>query len=223
MQPTRLILIGGFLGAGKTTLMSRLARQLTQQGKRVGLITNDQAADLVDSGILEQAGLHVEEIAGGCFCCRFGDLIKASSRLIAEVEPDVLIGEPVGSCTDISATVLQPLKALHSDRFKLAPFSVLVDPLRLREVLDPRIESALHPSARYILEETARGSRLHRHQQDRPAQGGSACRAAGIYTGAISEHTAGMHLRAHRPGGQRVAGSYRARRHHRQPDHERGL
>ena len=68
MKEVRMILVGGFLGAGKTTLLVRAARRLVEQGKRVGLITNDQAANLVDTGILRQDGLDVGEVAGGCFC-----------------------------------------------------------------------------------------------------------------------------------------------------------
>lgn len=151
MKQTRLVLVGGFLGAGKTTLIWQAAQRLLKQGKRVGLITNDQAPMLVDTALLAQAGLTVEEIAGGCFCCRFSELVDASDRLIERLQPDVLIGEPVGSCTDLSATVLQPLKERYASRFRVAPFSVLADPDRLREALDPSLASALHPSARYIL------------------------------------------------------------------------
>jgi G3E family GTPase len=50
---TRIILVGGFLGAGKTTLLWESARKLTEQGKHVGLITNDQASELVDTAFLE--------------------------------------------------------------------------------------------------------------------------------------------------------------------------
>jgi Ni2+-binding GTPase involved in maturation of urease and hydrogenase len=151
MSKPKLILVGGFLGAGKTTLIARAAKELVANGMRVGLITNDQAADLVDTETLRREGMSVEEIAGGCFCCRFDDLVSAADRLVNEHQPDVLIGEPVGSCTDLSATVLQPLKEHYPDQFDLSPFSVLVDPGRLSEVLDPRMPSALHPSARYIL------------------------------------------------------------------------
>jgi G3E family GTPase len=150
VKQTLLILVGGFLGAGKTTLLQHAAVYFMNQGRRVGLITNDQAPDLVDTAILQRAGFSVEEIAGGCFCCRFGDLIDASNRLEA-AGAEVVIGEPVGSCTDISATVLQPIKHLFAAQYRLAPFTVLVDPIRLREVLDPRARSSLHPSARYIL------------------------------------------------------------------------
>lgn len=148
---TTMILVGGFLGAGKTTLLGQAAKHLLRQQKTVGLITNDQAADLVDTGFLRDLGLNVEEIAGGCFCCRFGQLIETADALVQESNPDIIIGEPVGSCTDLSATVLQPIKDLHGDQYALTPFSVLVDPDRLWEVLEPRRQSPLHPSARYIL------------------------------------------------------------------------
>ena len=151
MKQAKLILVGGFLGAGKTTLLAQASKILVRRGMRVGLITNDQAADLVDTETLRQVGMTVMEIAGGCFCCKFPDLVSAASRLANDCRPDVLIGEPVGSCTDLSATVLQPLKEHHASQFSLAPFSVLVDPIRLREALNPDAESSLHPSARYIL------------------------------------------------------------------------
>src|SRR4026207_1247801 len=85
MPPTtrtpRYIMIGGFLGAGKTTAIARLARYLTDQGLRVGLITNDQGSGLVDTAMLSARGFPVEEIAGGCFCCRFGSLTEAVQKL----------------------------------------------------------------------------------------------------------------------------------------------
>jgi G3E family GTPase len=130
-SPT-VILVGGFLGAGKTTLLATAAERLAAAGKRVALVTNDQAANLVDTAVLEEGGLAVEEVSGGCFCCKFDDLIGAMDRLVGAEQPDVLLGEPVGSCTDLSATVMQPMKALLRDRYRLAPLSVLVDPERVR-------------------------------------------------------------------------------------------
>jgi Ni2+-binding GTPase involved in maturation of urease and hydrogenase len=132
MSKTQVILVGGFLGAGKTTLVAKATEQLVRQGKRVGLITNDQAANLVDTAILKEAVDSVQEVAGGCFCCRFDDLLGAMNRLVDAGMPDVLIGEPVGSCTDLSATVLQPMKQFHGDRFQVSPFSVLVDVKQVR-------------------------------------------------------------------------------------------
>jgi Ni2+-binding GTPase involved in maturation of urease and hydrogenase len=136
MPMPRLIMVGGFLGAGKTTLLAAAAARLAGQGKRVGLVTNDQAAGLVDSALLKDGGSVVEEVPDGCFCCRFQDLVAAVERLEAVQSADVILTEPVGSCTDLSATVLQPVKKLYAERFRLAPLSVLVDPGRLREAFE---------------------------------------------------------------------------------------
>jgi len=58
-------MLGGFLGAGKTTTVLRTAQYFQKHGKRVGLITNDQAAGLVDTALLAELNLPVREIAGG--------------------------------------------------------------------------------------------------------------------------------------------------------------
>ncbi len=91
-----------------------------------------------------------EEVAGSCFCCNFLGLIHAARRLHERLEADVILAEPVGSCADLSATLLQPLKAAYDEEFALAPFSVLADPVRLREVLTGA-DATLHPSAAYIV------------------------------------------------------------------------
>jgi G3E family GTPase len=131
----RYIMIGGFLGAGKTTAVSRLARRLSDRGLKVGLITNDQGSELVDTRMLRSQGFATEEIPGGCFCCRFNSLVDAADRLEEATRPDVFIAEPVGSCTDLVATVTYPLRRIYGDSFSIAPLSVLVDPVRARRVL----------------------------------------------------------------------------------------
>lgn len=132
--PARYFMIGGFLGAGKTTAVAALAARLVRDGLRVGLITNDQGSELVDTAMLRARGFATEEIAGGCFCCRFNSLVDAASRLDAVTRPDAFVAEPVGSCTDLVATVSYPLRRIYGDRFKIAPLSVLVDPVRAEQV-----------------------------------------------------------------------------------------
>ncbi len=133
--PSRYIMIGGFLGAGKTTTVARLAQYLTDQGKKVGLITNDQGTGLVDTAALRSRGFATEEIPGGCFCCRFRSLMDAAGRLTEATRPDVFLAEPVGSCTDLVATVTYPLRRIYGEQFQIAPLSVLVDPVRAQRVL----------------------------------------------------------------------------------------
>ena len=83
MQSTRFIMVGGFLGAGKTTTLARLARFYMSRGQKIGLVTNDQAQDLVDTHSLREQGFSVEEVAGACFCCKFDDLV---GKLLDETE-----------------------------------------------------------------------------------------------------------------------------------------
>ena len=151
MSKPRVILVGGFLGAGKTTLLRYVAQQLKKQNKRVGLVTNDQAPQLVDTKFLQDASLAVKEVAGGCFCCKFSEFEDALSDFVSESDSDILLGEPVGSCTDLSATVIQPLKDKYGGRFTVAPYAVLVDPERASAIIGEAEDSVLHPSAQYIL------------------------------------------------------------------------
>jgi G3E family GTPase len=146
----RYIMIGGFLGAGKTTAVAALAKRLVDAGLRVGLITNDQGRNLVDTAMLRAQGFATEEIPGGCFCCRFNSLVEASQRLTAQTRPDVFIAEPVGSCTDLAATVTYPLRRLYGKDFVVAPVSVLVDPIRARRVLGLEPGGSFSPKVLYI-------------------------------------------------------------------------
>jgi len=150
MKRLRFMMIGGFLGAGKTTTLARLARFYTDRGQKVGLVTNDQAADLVDTTSLRSQGFAVEEIAGACFCCRFDDLVDRVGRFEAHDRPDVILAEPVGSCTDLVATVVQPLKDLYGQRFEVAPYAVLFKPSHGLRILKEEKGAGFSPKAAYI-------------------------------------------------------------------------
>jgi len=150
MSSARYIMIGGFLGAGKTTAVARLAEQLRGDGRRVGLITNDQGSHLVDTAMLSSRGFPVEEISGGCFCCRFNSLTEAARKLSAETRPDVFIAEPVGSCTDLVATVTYPLRRIYGQNYSIAPLSVLVDPVRASRIFGLEAGGTFSPKVIYV-------------------------------------------------------------------------
>jgi hypothetical protein len=126
-EQTHLVLVGGFLGAGKTTLILRAARALERRGVRTAMILNDQGDSLVDTSLAREQGFGADQVAGGCFCCRYSDLLDALER-VERFSPQVIFAEPAGSCTDIAATVLRPL--IRESRYRVAPFTVLVDPGR---------------------------------------------------------------------------------------------
>src|SRR4029079_15264365 len=133
-RPT-LVIVGGLLGAGKTTLAIEAARRLTATGRRVGLVTNDQGSRLVDTALSRVAHVPVREVAGGCFCCRLSDLLRATDSL-ARHAPEVIFAEPVGSCLDLAATVLRPILRDEAARFRVAPLTVVVDPARAHQLAD---------------------------------------------------------------------------------------
>lgn len=149
MKKTRLILAGGFLGAGKTTLIWDAAQRLMAQGLRVGLVTNDQAPELVDSHILKLSSLKVAEVAGSCFCCNFNGFVESIANLRKDIEADVILAEPVGSCADLSATIVNPLKKYYNTELLVSPLTVLADPSRLKSIIYGG-DGGLHEDAAYI-------------------------------------------------------------------------
>ncbi len=148
MNP-KFILIGGFLGAGKSTTVARLAKHYQSQGKRVGIITNDQTTDLVDTHSLENQGFDVGEVAGACFCCSFNELTGTVEQLSSKELPDVIIAEPVGSCTDLVATVIKPLTSVYNRPLDIAPYGVILKPSHGQRILSDG-GSGFSPKAAYI-------------------------------------------------------------------------
>ena len=145
-QHPLLVFVGGFLGAGKTTLILKAAELLKASGQRPAVIMNDQDAGLVDTQHALTHHIDAREVSGGCFCCRFSDLMAAADQLV-DYGPDVILAEPVGSCIDLSATILQPLRALHQGRYRLAPLTVLLDP----EMVDRVQRNEVPPEIAYLV------------------------------------------------------------------------
>jgi G3E family GTPase len=151
MNKVLIACVGGFLGAGKTTALVAAARELMSRTLRVGIITNDQGDHLVDSGVTRSFGFPTEEIGGGCFCCRFDEFVKSAGRLLEQSQPDVILAEAVGSCTDLCATVYHPLRFFYTAQFDLAPLSILVEPDRVR-AFSLSTDNGFNKSVAYLFE-----------------------------------------------------------------------
>jgi G3E family GTPase len=125
-----IMFVGGFLGAGKTTAIRALGETLKSRGLTAAAVTNDQAAGLVDTSFLVNTGFTAREVAGSCFCCNFEGLSRALEEIIRSDHVDIILSEPVGSCTDIVATVIRPMRDKLRDRVDTLAYSVLVEPQR---------------------------------------------------------------------------------------------
>ena len=126
MKPV-IAVIGGFLGAGKTSLILAAAGVLERKGLHVAVVLNDQGDDLVDTHLVQSRGVAADQVSGGCFCCRFPDLMDALDRVSVRA-PEVIFAEAVGSCTDIVATTVRPLLRDYPARFRVAPLTVVLHP-----------------------------------------------------------------------------------------------
>jgi G3E family GTPase len=149
MENVKLLIVGGFLGAGKTTMIHSVAGRLKLKGKRIGLLTNDQAPDLVDTALLKNLKLDVEEVSGSCFCCNFEGFFESVMKVQSNSQAEVVLAEPVGSCTDLVSTIIGPFEKFAERHYRVAPLSVLADALKLKEIL-LNTKTLIHPSSDYI-------------------------------------------------------------------------
>lgn len=148
---TELIIVGGFLGSGKTTSILSIAKSLVDSGEKVGIVTNDQGSDLVDTNFLRKSGFSVLEVTGGCFCCNFDEFITKIQNLAESEMPDVILAEPVGSCTDLIATIFKPIEIEYMSKLVLRPLSIVVDPKRIKRLMIEQ-NSSFHSEINYLFQ-----------------------------------------------------------------------
>ncbi len=105
---TKIDIISGFLGAGKTTLINRLIHE-AYVGEKLVLIENEFGEIGIDGGFLQDAGVQIAEMNSGCICCSLvGDFSKALTQVVNDYNPDRIIIEPsgVGKLSDVTKAVI---------------------------------------------------------------------------------------------------------------------
>ena len=104
---TKIDIISGFLGAGKTTLIKKLLNE-AYQGEKLVLIENEFGEISIDGGFLKDAGIQISEMSSGCICCSLvGDFGKALREVKEQFQPDRILIEPsgVGKLSDVIVAV----------------------------------------------------------------------------------------------------------------------
>jgi G3E family GTPase len=143
----KLILVGGFLGSGKTTAIVIACKLLRSRGQSVAVITNDQGEQQVDYAYVHGLGINSKEVSNGCFCCNYLQLDQHIQSLTAHTAPEFIFAEAVGSCTDIVATVVRPLKKFNPAVNVL--LCVFIDAELLTSIVESRA-SFITDSIQYI-------------------------------------------------------------------------
>ena len=104
---TKIDIVSGFLGAGKTTLIKKLLAE-AYQGEKLVLIENEFGEISIDGGFLKDSGVQISEMSSGCICCSLvGDFNKALKEVKAQFDPDRILIEPsgVGKLSDVIVAV----------------------------------------------------------------------------------------------------------------------
>jgi G3E family GTPase len=131
----RLVQVAGWLGSGKTTLIIALAKGLSQKGVKVAILVNEIGAIPVDGRVIQDYGLTVKDIGGGCICCQMaGSMMKTLKLLREGPNPDIVILEPTGIA--VPHAVKEMIQsAATSASITLGPTIVLFDTTRASKLL----------------------------------------------------------------------------------------
>ena len=146
---TKIDIISGFLGAGKTTLIKKLLAE-AYQGEKLVLIENEFGEISIDGGFLKDSGVQVSEMSSGCICCSLvGDFNKALKEVHEKFQPDRILIEPsgVGKLSDVIVAVENTVKDVPD--MKLNSFVTVADAGKVKvymknfgEFYNNQIESA---------------------------------------------------------------------------------
>lgn len=151
-----LLLISGFLGSGKTTLIIRLAQVASRNGSRVAVVVNEIGEIGIDDQVMRQVGLNAWELLGGCICCTLaGDLVKTLESLDADYVPDLAVVEASGAANP--RTVLSALPYYRGKPLDSIRTLTVVDPLRLPmllETLTPLVTSQIEQADVVVVNKT---------------------------------------------------------------------
>lgn len=131
----KIVQIAGWLGSGKTTLVVALGKGLSKNGKKVAIVVNEIGAIPVDGKVIEEYGLTVSDIGGGCICCQMqGNMFRTIKALYEGHRPDIVIIEPTGLA--VPGSIRETIRAgAHEMGISMGPTIVLVDTSRAEKLL----------------------------------------------------------------------------------------
>ena len=151
MDKIRFMVVSGFLGAGKTTTMIALAEHMNATYGETAIIANDLGANLVDTNLTQTSGFTVAEIASGCICYQMDNTVDQIRRLRDKEDAVFVMSDIPGCGVGALDHVYHRLTEENADEFILSPFTVIVDPERLRMIMPEKADINLPDELVYLL------------------------------------------------------------------------
>ena len=151
MAKTKYMVFSGFLGAGKTTSMLALAHSLNAHGHKAAILANDLGAgNIVDADFTATSDVLTTSIAGNCICYQHENLVDKLRQLVAG-GADVIFSDIPGCGIGALDHVYLQIAEKEADEFDLLPFTCIVDPERLKMLMDENETINLPVEMRFLL------------------------------------------------------------------------
>lgn len=131
----QVIVVGGFLGSGKTTTIINMGKYLAEKGKKVAIIVNEIGEIGIDGDVIKRFGFDTKEITSGCICCSLKVGLRTTvTLLVKEYNPDILMIEPTGIA--FPHVIRDEIELMNlGEQVRIAPLVTLIDGSRFKHLM----------------------------------------------------------------------------------------